>query len=457
MGQLPGTETNGTANETLLSSFLAHHPSVKYVSFVVHDYGNVARCILTTARRALDIAAHPEDTGAIASVSCQAYASWAVSGTNDDWAAVMAGSDHWVPDWGTLRSACRPDQAVVLCSFRQMTEPEGAQYDRDPRTVLRRVVERAANTGGGEGMRFLVGYEIEFSLLDSIEAATSPAHDTNVDPDGAYNMAATRGPKFELLLQMVDAIEAAGIRVWNFHAELDSAEFEISLGPAEPLAAVDALLHANNIVRSMAKQRGMHASMHPQRVEGGATIGQHVHVSVSEGAAADAFLAGLVKHLRSISAVLMGGYDSYGARNYIVGQGDVSWARSKNCAIRRFGHTRFEVRTPDCVSNPYLQLAAILGTGMDGVEQGMPLEMKESRWLKAEPMDSATKKELGVTDTLPTSQAEAVQAMGANAQVLSRILGDKSFNSYLQFRRIEESKSSVMTRIDRTRAIVRHI
>ncbi|ORX33305.1 hypothetical protein BD324DRAFT_654254 [Kockovaella imperatae] len=376
-----------------MDDFLARHPGVKYIVYLTVDYGNVARCLLTTTSRARHIAA---THGSVASASSMQFASWAITGTDDDVEQILEGSAHWRPHWETLRLAHRVDQAIVMCSLEEIKAGPAHELDRDPRTVLQRVIDEARRE---DGIECMVGYEIEFHLLDG-PGPSGPN-------EGAYSMSVVREARFDVVLEMVDAIERAGISTWAIHPEVNKDEYEISLAPRDALGAVDDLIHAQNIIRGIARRHDLVATMHPQRAEQGPTIGNHTHISVNK--CGDAFLAGLVEGLEGISAILMGGYDSFGGgRNAMLGDGKIGWSESKSTPIRRFSENHFENRVPDCLANPYLQLAALIGTGMEGV-----------RGVGGGRRRSSLGQDHG---TLPMGQASALDLLERN-ETMRRILG----------------------------------
>ena len=340
--------TTTPSHHERVASFLKEHPKIRHIRYVIHDYHNVPRCMLTTASRARTIAQNPNHTSAVTSATSINYCAWNTGHYDLDKLAVLANGDHWVPSWETLKCTIRDDQAMVLCSIKETKEPEAHWFDRDPRTVLRRLVDRAKDD---LGLEFRVGYEIEFQLLKSMDELEA------IDcPMVAYGLSAVRDPSFDVVLETVDALEEVEIKVWKYHAEVGKGQFELSLSPSDPITATDNLIHALETIRSVAKKHGMHATLHPKPFETATGIGQHMHVSVNKGEVSDAFLAGLLAHIRAICAVLMGSYDSYGTRTVV---GFLGWSMGRMAPIHRIGESRFEIRLPDGLGNPYLQIASI--------------------------------------------------------------------------------------------------
>ncbi len=111
-------------------------------------------------------AQNPSDTSLLSSVPSTSYFQYNTGHFDID-QAQYAEHDHWVPDWGTLKPAKRPNQGTVLCWVKEKKEVEGDRFARDPKTILEIKVDRAKNEFGVE---FKIGFEIEFHLLDSVDA-----------------------------------------------------------------------------------------------------------------------------------------------------------------------------------------------------------------------------------------------------------------------------------------------
>lgn len=352
--------------------------------------------------------------------------------------------DHWIPDWATLKPTIREDQATVVCSVKERTEPEAGWFDRDPKTVLRRIVDRAK----GYGVDFTIGFEVEFLLLKSYDA-----EETISIPFTPFGAAVVREPAFDVVLEAVEALEAAGVGVWKYHAENRRGKFEIALGPNDPITAVDDVIYAHDIIKSVARRHNLHATMHPKPFEDGPTAGQHIHISLNKEELSDSFLAGLLDHFRGISAVLLGGYDSYD-RTMFYAQGDICWARGRYAPIHRASDSHFEIRVPDALGNPYFQIASIIGAGLYGIQKGSKLEMKPKTLRSGGAMNEEMKREIGVTDQVPTNLSEAVEAMKQDAAALKEVFGEKCFDTLLWYRTTEIEKVAGMTRAERSKKIV---
>ena len=386
----------------------------------------------------------------ISTVDSILYATWS-SGHRE--ASLWDGAgDVWLPDWETLKPTVRAEVGTAMCSVRENKTSGEQSLKTDPREVLKKLLARARESG----YEFKVAHEVEFHLLPSIQARERLDVPGGSERGGLFSLAATRHPSFDVVLEVVAFLEKAGVFVWNFHHEVDRAEYEIALAPKEPLTAVDDLAFTCEVIRSIAQTHGYHATFHPHAMKDKATLGMHHHISINteDPKITESFLAGMLDHLRPMTAVLLGGFDSYdGARNFYMGNRHVSWSRAKVTPIRRIGLSRYEIRVPDSLGNPYLQSAVLIGAGLNGVKKGSPLTTLENPLKFEEELDEGWRKKLGVTEILPSSLAEAVDAMRGD-QVLKEVMGEKCFDAYLWHRERAVKNARGTTKDERTDTIL---
>ena len=91
---------------------------------------------------------------------------------------------------------------------------------------------------------------------------------------------------------------------------------------------------------------------------------------------------------------------------------------------------------PDCLANSYLQLASILAAGMDNK---MPLTIKESTHQSKAPMPDELKAELGVNEKLPRD-LEGLDILKGDAEIFKKALGVKCFDAYVAIAEVEEAR-----------------
>ena len=115
----------------------------------------------------------------------------------------------------------------------------------------------------------------------------------------------------KLVESILDQLEMCGIKIQQFHAESGPGQYEFVLDPLEPLAAVDALVSAREIIASAASKPSMRATLVPKAYPSAAGTGAHIHVSMTPWEPHRGFLAGVLKHLPAISAITYPNIASY--------------------------------------------------------------------------------------------------------------------------------------------------
>ena len=188
----------------------------------------------------------------------------------------IAESDQYLmPDMGTFaeipwQPASGPrGTARVICD---VFTPRGEPFVGDPRFVLRRQVERARKLG------YIVntGPELEFFLFrrdEHGEIAPLP-HDQAGYFDFSTDLAQ------EVRQDMVDALEAFGIRVEAAHHEVAAGQHEIDFEYSDALQTADNAITFKFALKAIAQQHGLHATFMPKPIFGINGSGMHTHISL---------------------------------------------------------------------------------------------------------------------------------------------------------------------------------
>ncbi len=339
--------------------------------------------------------------------------------------------------------------ARVICD---VYTPRGEPFVGDPRHVLRRQVERARALG------YVVhtGPELEFFLFrrgEHGEIAPSP-HDEAGYFDFSSDLAQ------EVRQDMVDALEAFGIKVEAAHHEVAAGQHEIDFEYADALKTADNAITFKFALKAIAQQHGLHATFMPKPIHGINGSGMHTHQSLwsiddERNAFADpgapyglssvarSYMAGILAHARGMIAILAPLVNSY--KRLVPGYEAptyITWGRTNRSALIRvpmispgksIEGTRAEVRCPDPSSNTYLAFAAMIAAGLDGVERGLTLgePVEESLF----EMDAARIAEKGIRE-LPGTLGEAIDELEADP-VITAALGDHVLSHYVSAKRAE--------------------
>jgi glutamine synthetase len=286
------------------------------------------------------------------------------------------------PDLSTFKVFPGGDtQSRVGRLICDITMPDGAPFDGDPRAVLRRQVARAAKLG----YTMNAGMEAEFFLF---RPAPDGGPATTTHDVGGYFDLAPMDLGEEARRAIVDVLEQMGFEVEAAHHEVAHGQHEIDFRYADAMTTADNIATFRFVVKHVAQQFGLVASFMPKPVFGQNGSGMHTHQSLFRDGRnaffdpkgefelsriAHQYISGLLTHARGMCAITNPLVNSY--KRLVPGYEapvNVAWSmRNRSPLIRvparRGTGTRVELRSPDPSANPYLALAVMLAAGMDGV------------------------------------------------------------------------------------------
>ena len=350
------------------------------------------------------------------------------------------------PDPATFRVLPWPADEPVARMLCDITHPDGAPFEGDPRHVLRRVLRRAEDLG----YRVTAAPEIEYFVSGSEERFEPLDH-------GGYFDLTTAEVAGQLRSRTVASLERLGVAVHTVHHEDAPSQHEVDLVPGDALAIADAVMSVRLVVKEVARELGLHASFMPKPAAGIQGSGMHTHVALFEGdrnalfdptaeaglsKVARSFVAGLLAHARGLTAVTNQWVNSY--KRLVPGYEApvyVCWARRNRSALVRVPadrpederSARVEYRAPDPACNPYLALAVILAAGLDGI--GRDLEPPAEVTADLGAMSEAERRALGIA-ALPDSVEDAVRAM-EGSELVAETLGEHVFEWFIRNKREE--------------------
>ncbi|GIW20634.1 MAG: glutamine synthetase [Chloroflexota bacterium] len=383
-----------------------------------------------------------------------AHGTWFDGSSIEGFTRIAESDQYLVPDMSTFAEIpWQPGSgprgtARVICD---VYTPRGEPFVGDPRYVLRRQVERARKLGYIVNM----GPELEFFLFRRENGEIKPLpHDEAGYFDFSTDLAQ------EIRQDMVDALEAFGIRVEAAHHEVAVGQHEIDFEYADALRTADNAITFKFTLKAIANQHGLYATFMPKPIFGINGSGMHTHqslYSIAEGRNAFAdpsneyglsdiarkYMAGILAHARGMSAVLAPLVNSY--KRLVPGYEAptyLTWGRTNRSALIRVPKvspgksiegTRIEVRCPDPSSNTYLAFAVMIAAGLDGIERG--LELGEPVEESVFEMDEARLKEKGIRE-LPGTLAEAIDELEKDP-VVCEALGDHVLSHFVEAKRAE--------------------
>ena len=335
---------------------------------------------------------------------------------------------------------------------------EGEPHPGCQRTFARRMVERAA----AQGLVAQMGFEAEWVLDRGVGDDLVPA---TVGP--GYGMDRLIEVS-DYCRDLLDAFEAQSVEVEQLHPEYSPAQFELSVGPTDPVAAADRVLLVRHTVRAITHRAGMRCSFAPALVVGGVGSGGHLHMSLwRDGenlmtggpgphgltADAEAFVAGVLENLPALLAV---GAPSVASYLRLIPQRWSApyrcWGReNREAAVRLItgsSGANAEVKCVDGSANPYLLVGAVLALGLDGLARGLRLPPETT-------VDPATLSDdelaaIGVT-RLPQSLSESFEQF-SRCQVLAEAMEPDLFGTVVAVRQTEIAQFADASQEDIVRA-----
>ncbi len=348
--------------------------------------------------------------------------------TESDMLAKPDASTFAILPWRTTA----PGAARMICDI---TMPDGTPAESDPRQVLKRTLQRAADMG----FTCYTHPELEFFLFKNApESGLAPIP---VDQGGYFDHTPTSiGQDFRR--QAITMLEAMGVSVEFSHHEGAPGQQEIDLRYADALSTADNIMTARHVIKEVALDQGVHASFMPKPFTEHPGSGMHTHFSLFNGEAnafyeagkpfglseiGRAFIAGVLKHAGEFTAITNQFVNSY---KRLSGEGEapafITWGHNDRSSLVRIpaykpqkeNSTRVEVRSPDSACNPYLAFAVIISAGLKGIESKYSLTENEQ------------------PEALPTNLEEAIKAM-ENSTFVRETLGEAVFEYVLRNKRAE--------------------
>jgi glutamine synthetase len=353
-----------------------------------------------------------------------------------------------VPDPATFAVLpWRPREQAVARMFCDISLPDGHPFDGDPRFVLKRNLQRAADLG----YTFYVEPELEFFYFKDAEKLEP------LDFAGYLDLTPLDVAS-DLRRDTVLTLEQMGVGVEYSHHEGAPSQHEIGLRYTDALTMADAAMTYRLVVKEVALKNGVYATFMPKPLAGENGSGMHTHMSLFRGernafhdatdpnqlsAVACGFIAGLLRHAGEITLVTNQWVNSY--KRLLPGfEAPVylSWAAKRNWSnlIRvpevrpgREDTMRIEYRAPDPACNPYLAFAVMLAAGLEGIEKEYPLPEPVTSSVFGMTEEERRARGIGM---LPGSLNEAIAA-AEHSDLLRRALGEHVFESFITNKKIE--------------------
>jgi glutamine synthetase len=249
--------------------------------------------------------------------------------------------------------------------------------------------------------------------------------------------------------KIIDVLEKCGINYEKAHHEVTASQHEINLEYSNPLGAADRTVLFNYVTQKVAAEYDLHATFMPKPFDGQNRNAFHIHLSMVDkkgknlfyqkggeynlSKTARQFMGGIIKYARETSIVMASTFNSYKAyvieREAPVVRG---WGLKNRSSMVRVPYasstesTRIELRNPDPTGNPYLQMAALIGMGL----QGMREELDCGRPDMGSTYKVRRKYRVWDRRFLPKSMFEAL-VEAERSKFLKELLGERIYNNYM--------------------------
>ncbi|WP_084591106.1 glutamine synthetase family protein [Desulfonatronovibrio magnus] len=254
----------------------------------------------------------------------------------------------------------------------------------DPRLILENAVQEAWDDFG---VQFMASPEYEFFLFNKDE------YSKNLNTDNAgYCDADPRDRGENVRNHIIDILADCDIPFEKAHHEVSPSQHEINFECSPPLVASDRTLLFNYVSHMVASEHGFHASFMPKPFDKQNRNALHIHLSMQDkegnnvfydsdneygiSALAMQFISGILKYARQTSILMASTFNSYKA--YVIEREApvvVGWGPRNRTSMVRIPYatspegTRLELRSPDPAGNIYIQMAALIKMGVQGMRE----------------------------------------------------------------------------------------
>ena len=335
----------------------------------------------------------------------------------------------------------RPQQGKVARFICNIHRTDGSVFEADPRAVLLDAYDKARKLG----LNIFIEAECEFFLLNTDDKGEVSL---NVKEKASYFDTGPLDMSENIRRDIVLTLEEMGIKIKSSHHEIAKAQHEIDFTDQDALKCADAIQTFRMAVKTLAKRHGLSASFMPKLFENENGSGMHFKISAFDDNGKNIFeddaklsdrakstIAGILHHARELSLInnpLVNSYKrlkpNFDAPVY------VSWSSNSNRSAllriptERNNQIKLELRSPDSATNPYLCIAMLIYSILDGLENSMELEDAINENMYSGKNYNIKK--------LPDTLSEAIDEFESSNFVKEK-LGTQIFNEYIEAKKIE--------------------
>lgn len=281
-----------------------------------------------------------------------------------------------------------PDTACFLVDFYT---PQGKPHPACPRNLLKRITARAESAG----YKATFSAELEFWVFKESPESLHDKGFRNLTPlsPGMFGYSWLReGYYQDWVHDLLDTLQAFDIEIEGFHTETGPGVWEAAIKYDDVVRAADKAALFKTTVKQVCQRHGLAVTFMAKWNPDLPGSSGHMHQSLWAGDenlfATDSgelselgrrYLAGIVDTLPDLTACYSPFINSFS--RYVPGLWaplTASWGvENRTCALRVIGGkgaaARIELRQTAADLNPYISMAAALGSGLRGIEDALEL------------------------------------------------------------------------------------
>jgi len=338
----------------------------------------------------------------------------------------------------------RPGPGRVVRFYCDIKNPDMSDFSHDGRHILKRMIKRCDDMGYVCKM----GAECEFYLFKTDENG-EPVKNT-IDYGGYLDISPLDKGE-NIRREICLCLEEMGLKPESSHHERGPGQNEIDFKFSDALSCADNLMTFKSVVKAVAARNGLYASFMPKPMPNQSGSGLHVNISLSQNGfnifkneeaghskVAESFIAGVLEKTPEMTLFLNQTANSYDRFGKFEAPKYVSWSPHNRSQLIRIPaamgeRVRMELRSPDPATNPYLAFALIIGAGLYGIDNALPLPSAVNADLYKAGKD--------VTDSLtplPRSIADAI-ASAEHSEFVRSVIGDELLSKYIDAKKEESA------------------
>ena len=284
-----------------------------------------------------------------------------------------------VPDASTMSLLpWRPSHGRVVRFFCSVKTADGNALECDSRRILSNASKKLLE----RGILCSFGAQCEFYLFKTDDNGNIT--DLPFD-NGSYLDVAPQDRCENIRREICLTLEEMGIMPETSHHEAGPGQNEIDFKRSNPLSSADNVTTLKSVVSTVAFNNGIHADFSPKPLPNCPGSSFQINVSLKKATGGfdqklfESFMAGVLAHVSESTLFLNPSPNSFKRLGHMKAPKYITWANCDRSQLVRVPtqprnmHKSFELRSPDCFSNPYIAYALIIYAGLEGVEKEMSL------------------------------------------------------------------------------------